>query len=273
MVRRLEGDVIVTSLPWDWPAVSRLRARRVFDCADDWSQILPGREARIRDLYQRIAAEADEVVCASERLAELFAPRAAAVVRNGTPASLLASPPAPRPGTSSMVYTGTLTERFDTAFVDATLELLPGWRLDLVGPCQYAGLGDAPDVALAGLVSRRSDRLTLHGPVDRDRLTSYLDAGDVLVMPHRMKGAVGGNIMKIYDYAARGRPFVTTPWTHGIEELVPPHTHIVTTPEAFAAAVLASATEPERYALDRRRWAEANSWDARWPAWEKAVVG
>jgi glycosyltransferase involved in cell wall biosynthesis len=273
MVRRLGGDVIVTSFPWDWPAVASQRARRVFDCADDWSQILPERASRIRDLYRRISAEADEVICASDRLAELFEPRRATVVPNGTPAALLATPPSAQPRTSSMVYAGTLTERFDIQLVDAALERLPGWHLDLVGPCQYAGLGDAPDQSLAALVSRWPGRVTLHGPVDRDRLTSYLDAGDVLVMPHRRKGAVGGNIMKIYDYAARGRPFVTTPWTDRIEELVPPHTQIVTTPETFAAAVGSSAAEPAGHAVDRRQWAEANSWDARWPAWEKAVVG
>jgi hypothetical protein len=85
--------------------------------------------------------------------------------------------------------------------------------------------------------------------------------------------AVGGDSMKIYDYAARGRPFVTTPWTERVERLVPPHACIVTTPEGFAAAVYGSRDEPRHFANDRRRWAKANSWDARWRSWEKAVLG
>ena len=34
----------------------------VFDCADDWSVIMPGRGAELRRRYEEVAAEADEIV-------------------------------------------------------------------------------------------------------------------------------------------------------------------------------------------------------------------
>ncbi len=265
--------VVVGMVPWEWPAISRRAGRRVFDCADDWSRVLPERRDRMLALYRRIADEADAIVCATENHIRLFAPREVAVVRNGTPAVLLATEPSARPMTSTMVYAGTLSERFDAPLVDAVLRELPDWRLDLYGPCQYAGRGGEPDSELASLLAAWPGRATWHGPVERERLAALLDSGDVLVVPHRRTGAVGGDAMKFYDYAARGRPVATTPWADAIEAIAPPHTHVAATPAAFSAALLDARDEPSGFALQRRRWAEANSWQARWQAWSAAVLG
>jgi hypothetical protein len=273
-LEQLGGDVIVATVPWEWPAVSRSRgARRVFDCADDWCEILPSRRTRLRALYDRVRAEADAIVCASDRLADLFAPREVAVVRNGTPASLLATQPEPAPRTSTMVYSGTMSERFDAQLIDAVLAQLPGWRLDLYGPCQYAGHAGHPDAELAGLLRRWPTRAVWHGTVSREHLAGHLDAGDVLVIPHRPLGAVGGDAMKFYDYAARGRPVATTAWIDHIEASAPPHTRVAVSAAAFAAAVRDAADEPEGFTAERRSWAEANSWKTRWPAWAEAALG
>jgi hypothetical protein len=275
LLARVEAEVMVAMVPWDWPAVSRYRSpRRVFDCADDWSQVMPARRARMRALYRRIGAEADAVICASEQLAELFHPCAVTVVRNGTPTALLATRPATRPTGSRMVYAGTMSERFDAPLVQALLGALPDWRLDLYGPCQYAGCASQPDAELARLLARWPTRIAWHGAVERDRLAARLDEGDVLVIPHRRRGAVdGGDAMKFYDYAARGRPVVTTPWMDAIDTIAPPHTHVAATPTTFAAAVRDATGEPPEFASTRRRWAEANAWDTRWGSWAKAALG
>jgi hypothetical protein len=273
MLDRMEGSVFVAMVPWEWPAVGRRDGvRRVFDCADDWSQILPAHRTRMRELYVQIATEADAIICASERLAELFARRDVTIVRNGTPTTLLETAPVPRPGTGTMVYAGTLSERFDSRFVEATLQQLPEWRIDLYGPCQYAGRADGPDAELQSVLDGFSARAAWHGPVERDHLARLLDQGDVLVIPHRTRGAVGGgDAMKFYDYAARGRPVVTTPWTENIEDLLAPHTLVASTPAEFAQAVRNAAEERSEFATDRRRWAETNSWTTRWPDWAKTV--
>jgi glycosyltransferase involved in cell wall biosynthesis len=271
----LRSQVIVATVPWEWPAVAQCEgARRVFDCADDWCKVMPPRRARLRALYDRVAAEADAIICASESLAELFAPRQATVVRNGTPASLLATHPVPVPHHSTMVYAGTMSERFDAPLVAAVLERLPEWRLDLYGPCLYAGCAAEPDAELAHLLERWPSRITWHGAVERELLAARLDEGDVLVIPHRRRGAVdGGDAMKFYDYAARGKPVATTRWTDAIDTIAPPHTRVAATPEAFAAAVQEAAAEPSEFAEVRRRWAEANAWETRWAAWSRAVFG
>ena len=141
-----------------------------------------------------------------------------------------------------MVYSGTLSERFDaTDSSTHVLARLPEWRLDLYGPCQYAGRGSEPDAELSALLGRWPTRATWHGTVARDRLAGALDAGDVLVIPHRRRGAVDGDAMKFYDYAARGRPVTTTPSTDTLEAMMPPHTHVAATPAEFAAAVREAA--------------------------------
>jgi hypothetical protein len=213
------------------------------------------------------------VVCATEHLARLFAPRKAVIVPNGTPATLLAERPMPVPRTSTMVYSGTLSERFDAKLVDELLSVLPEWRLDLYGPCQYAGRGSDPGEELSELLGRRSDRAAWHGAVPRDLLAGVLDAGDVLVIPHQRRGAVDGDWMKFYDYTARGRPVVTTPSTDTLAAMLPPHTFVAATAAEFAAAVREAAHEPAEYASTRRHWAEANAWETRWPAWSRAVFG
>ena len=78
--------------------------------------------------------------------------------------------------------------------------------------------------------------------------------------------------MKLYDYAARGRPIVVTR-----RSATPVATavgvRVATTPEQLAAAVLDAVGEPERAASVRRAWAADQSWTTRWAAWSNAVLG
>lgn len=269
------GAVVVATAPWHWPAVARVpAARRAFDCADDWSRLLPRRRDAIAALHRRIAVEADAIVVAAAPLAALFAPAAPVEVRNGTHASLLARPLADRPadGRPSMAYAGTLSERVDTRLLAAALEALPGWRLDLYGECRYAGRDGRPAPELAELLARFPERAAWHGPVARTGLAARLDAAAVLVLPHRPLGAVTGDAMKLYDYAARGRPIVSTRWAPGLAAGGPPYLTLADG-DAFAAAVAAAASEPAGRAREQRAWAEEQSWERRWPAWEQAVLG
>ena len=213
------------------------------------------------------------MICASDELAELFHPHPVHVVYNGTPAALLASAPSSRRAGSRMVYAGTMSERFDAPLVEALLAELPGWRLDLYGPCQYAGCGARPSAELKRLLDRWPSRVTWHGAVARDSLAARLDEGDVLVIPHRRIGAVSGDAMKFYDYASRGKPVATTSWTDAIHTIAPPHTRVAATPRMFAAAVQEAVGEPPEFAPIRRGWAEANSWQSRWPVWAAAALG
>jgi hypothetical protein len=107
--------------------------------------------------------------------------------------------------------------------------------------------------------------------ISREQMSDELDAGDVLVIPHRTEGANTGDSMKFYDYAAAGRPIVTSRWTPKVDEGAPPHTYVAESAEEFARAVLRAEHEPGSYAAERREWAEAARWSTRWQDWSAAA--
>lgn len=97
-------------------------------------------------------------------------------------------------------------------------------------------------------------------------------------MPHRRSSELGGlrgwggDVIKLYEYAARGRPIVSTSWSDGLAASGPPGLRVVEGARAFAQAV-ASATQDESEAGAQRAWARQRTWAARWPHWSSAVFG
>jgi glycosyltransferase involved in cell wall biosynthesis len=268
------GATIVATMPWQWPAVSGARdCRRVLDVGDDWATLIPAAARRARDLYARAAEEADAIVVASETLCELFPTANAQVVRNAVDDCLLDPPLSSPPGARRLVYVGTLSERFDAPLVGEVLDLLADWTLDLHGPCAYARCGEGPSPELTTLIDRPDGRARWHGPAARERVASLLDRGDVLLLANRGAASRGQDSMKIYDYAARGRPVVATAASmSGISE-TPPHLRVGGRPDELARLVAESAGEPGHWRQDRAGWAAAQSWDSRWPGWARALFG
>jgi glycosyltransferase involved in cell wall biosynthesis len=268
------ASTIVTTVPWHWPTVSRTAAnRRVLDVADDWASLIPSRARRIDQLYARAAAEADAIVVASGRLASLFDGRHVAVVRNAADDRLVRAPASQPPGERRLVYVGTLSERFDAPLAGALLDRLAGWTLELYGACAYARRGDAPGPELAALLRRTDRRARWLGPVPRERLLEVLDRADVLLLPNRGDQGRGQDSMKIYDYAARGRPIVATCGARdGITEL-PPHVRVGGDADVLGTLVLDAADEPPQAAEERRMWAAQQTWGSRWAHWSRALFG
>ncbi len=266
-------STVVATVPWQWPAVAATRAaRRVFDCADNWAERIPQRRALFLGLHDRIARQADAVVAVSEAIAELFTSGSPRIIPNGTTEELLAAPPSKPPAQPSLVFVGTLSERFDAPLVSRALDLLPRWRLELYGQCQYAGAGDRPGPELTALLESFPDRASWHGVVGRSGLPHVLDAGRVLLVPYR-RFEHPASSMKLFDYAARGRPIVSTRWAGDLERNGPPHLYLADTPEETALAVEAAAEEPRGRAAARRAWAEAERYESRWPEWSRALFG
>jgi glycosyltransferase involved in cell wall biosynthesis len=247
--------------------------RRVFDCGDNWCLVLPERRKALSTQYRRIGVEADAVIVNARPLAQLFGSREVAMVPNGASPELLATPLSPSPTGPVLVYAGTLSERFDAPLMAAVLERLVGWRLEIFGECRYAGHGGRPAAEVLDLVDRFPERVTRHGAKERDELAECLDRGKVFVLPHRPTGAVTGDAMKLYDYAARGRPIVSTTWSDHMTDDAPPGMRLADTAEAFAAAIESVQHEPVAAAGHRREWAEARSWEQRWPLWSRAALG
>lgn len=274
-LRRIPGSaeaVVVATQPWQWPAVARVSAaRRVFDCADDWARLIPRRAGAIDGLTRRIAREADAVIAVSGALASSFPGPRVSVVANGVDPVLAATPGEPPPPERRLVYAGTLSERFDAPLIEAVLDRLTGWELELYGQCQYAGQGERPDAELGRLLARHAGRVSWRGPVPRERLGGALDRGRVLIAPHRTGISRGQDSMKLYDYAARGRPIVSTPGALGPPELLAgAHVREADGVDAFARALEVAGDEADEVAVPVA-WLEAHSWPRRWAEWRAAA--
>ncbi|RZS87377.1 glycosyl transferase family 1 [Motilibacter rhizosphaerae] len=266
-------SVLVCQAPWDWHAVRSTPARRrVFDCTDDWTALMPHRAAMVRDTYARIGVEADEVIVVNPSLAEDFPRARVTVVRNGVLSALVRDEPASRPGARRMAYVGTLSERFDAPLLARVLELLPDWSLDLYGQCRYAGHGDEPAPELQQLLDTADGRVRWHGVVSREQLGSVLDAADVLVVANRPELSQGQSSMKVFDYAARGRPIVTTVPQMADAADAPPGTRLASTAEEFAAMVVEASEEPLATAKERIAWAASAAWSSRWREWSAMAI-
>jgi hypothetical protein len=273
LLRRVsQNGAVVINVPWQWPAITHAGGRRVFDCADDWSSVVAHRSTRIRQLYRQIGREADAIIVATPSLTEYFPADRTTVVRNGVSDDML-GPLAPAVKAPRLVHAGTLTPRFDAQLAAGVLDLLPDWTLDLYGQSQYPGSQERPGPELSRLLSDYAARIRWHGVLPREELSAALDRAAVTLALNRPELSIGQDSMKLYDYAARGRPTVATRFSAELDEDGPPHLRIAESAREMADAILASRCEPESCAGDRRRWAEEQRWISRWPGWSEAVFG
>jgi hypothetical protein len=272
LTRTVDAATLVVNVPWQWPASSALGVRRVFDCADDWSVLMPHRRERLTELYRQIGREADAIVLANPSLSKHFPGVRTALVRNGVSEDML-DPMTPSGSEARLVHAGTLSPRFDADLAAGVLEQLPGWTLDLYGQCQYPGQRDRPGPELARLLTDYAPRVRLHGVVSRTALSGAIDRGAVALVLNRPELSVGQDSMKLYDYAARGRPIVATSFAPDLKRDGPPRTRVADDAPGLAQAVLDATREPPTWAQERRRWAEERRWETRWPGWSDAIFG
>jgi glycosyltransferase involved in cell wall biosynthesis len=264
---------IVCSWPWDWPAVARTPAsRRIFDMADDWGELMPGRAERFASLYELISREADAIVVVNPALRARFPDRKPVVVRNGVDLKVIGGPA----GTdfrqeNTMIYVGTLTPRFDARLMHEVLAALPDWRLELIGQAMYPQCGDRPSGELQRLLDLTS-QVSWRGPRSRSESIACMDQATVAIAPNRPEHSLGQDSMKFYDYSARGMPIVSTRWFAADAE-IPPGLMVAESAVDFARCVCLAAICDEHGAQRRRDWAGEHTWTRRWGAWSNAVLG
>nr|NLI51558.1 glycosyltransferase family 1 protein [Propionibacterium sp.] len=210
----------------DWPAL--------YDITDDWLEAdrTPAAHARlVRDEALLLARCAEVVVCSPTLAAAKGAVRPVTLIPNAVDVDLYRRPqprPADLPSGPVAVYVGTVhTDRIDLDLCVATArELGPAGTLVLVGP---------HPLAAADLERLRHAGVLLVGPKPAAEVPGYLQHADVLVVPHVVTPfTLSLDPIKRYEYAAVGRPVVSTPVT-GFVEGDPRVT--VASGDAFAAAV------------------------------------
>lgn len=263
----------ICNLPWQW-AATRGRRFRVFDCADDWIRLLPpSRSQRLAWLFQQIADEADALIVASADLMHRFGEREVCVIPNGADPASISRRASQRPGSHSLVYVGTFSERFDADAIVGLMRAKLHCRLDLYGPCRYAGSGGRPAGELLGLLRAFPGRIRWHGAIPREDVPRAIDRADVVIVPHHPGQSEGQSSMKLFDSAARGRPAVVSAGVSCLNGGTPPGTYVVSHADQWAEAVTAAENEPADAAATRIAWARANTWDSRWPLWARSVLG
>ena len=148
----------------------------------------------------------------------------------------------PRPSDlpdAAAVYVGTLhTDRLDLALCEATAAALSGrGTLALVGP-------NALDASATDRL--RAAGVAILGPRPHEEVIAYLQHADVLVVPHAVTGFTDSlDPIKLHEYAAVGRPVVSTP-VAGFRDSRDPHVRVAPAPD-FPAAVRDALPAPTRF--------------------------
>jgi glycosyltransferase involved in cell wall biosynthesis len=192
-----------------WPAL--------YDITDDWLAA-----HRSSAQHQRMAREeaylldhCAEVVVCSPSLQRLKQARRVTLIPNAVDVELYRTPnsrPDDLPSGPYAVYVGTLhADRLDIDLCEATARALGAdGRLVLVGP-ELLSAHDRARLQTAGAV--------LLGPRRHTTIPGYLQHAEVLVVPHLVNAFTESlDPIKAYEYAAVGRPVVTTP-VAGFREL------------------------------------------------------
>lgn len=183
----------------------------LYDLTDDWlAAERPGAELdRIRRGEEWLLRNAAAVVACSEELVRRKA--SARVGIDLIPNAVdVAAYRVPRPRPTDLpavaaVYVGTLhRDRLDLDVCVATARLVAGrGSVVLVGP-------DALDPSDAARL--RAAGVLLLGPRRREDVVAYLQHADVLLVPHVVSPFTDSlDPIKLYEYAAVGRPVVATP--------------------------------------------------------------
>lgn len=184
----------------------------LYDITDDWlaADRAPAELERLQRDEGWLLANATAVVACSPELVRRKAP-----LRPG-PIQLIPNAvdvdayriSKPRPADlpdSAAVYVGTLhTDRLDVALCESTAAALRGHgTLVLVGPNALSA-DDTKRLESAGVV--------ILGARPHDEVIGYLQHADVLIVPHVVTPFTESlDPIKLYEYAAVGRPVVATP--------------------------------------------------------------
>lgn len=241
------------------PLARLTRWPTLYDITDDWAAAdrAPAELQRIRTAEQWLLRNAETVVACSHELVRRKSDErrgAIELVPNAVDVGAYRIPQ-PRPADlppSSAVYVGTLhTDRLDIALCEATAAALGSEGvLTLVGPNALSH-ADTARLRAAGVGVLGARRHT--------EVIGYLQHADALVVPHAVTSFTDSlDPIKLYEYAAVGRPVVSTP-VAGFRDADDPRVRIAAAsdfPAAVAAALRTASRFPEGADTPTPTWDE-----------------
>ena len=230
----------------------------LYDLTDDW--LAADRPVAELDRTRRgeewlLGHAAAVVACSSELVRRKAAARGDIVlIPNAVDVAAYRSPrrrPADLPEAAA-VYLGTLhRDRLDIELCLATARSLTAGRVVLVGPNAL----DAADTERL-----RAGGVLILGARGRDDVVAYLQHADVLLVPHVVSPFTDSlDPIKLYEYAAVGRPVVATA-VAGFRDAVDPRVRVVEA-SAFPSVVASLVPATTRFPDDAE--GTAPDWDDR----------
>jgi glycosyltransferase involved in cell wall biosynthesis len=237
----------------------------VYDCIDDW----PGGASspHYRDYYSGL----DEALCTSVDLLFLgsrqlansrarlnachqLVPQGVDLAAFLPPAQGFEVPPAlarlpgPRIGLVGVLN----AERVDVALIGYLARQRPQWSIVLIGPV-WKGLDEA--------ALRQHPNVHLLGNQPKESLGAFLAGLDVCMLPYLLNDFTRAIFpLKLYEYLASGKPFVSTP-IPACEEF-PGLIRTAATPQDFLLAVEQAMAEDSAELRDARQHAaRQNDWE------------
>ena len=191
--------------------LQRIHVPALYDVTDDWT--VADREAAelartVRQEQFLLSACREVVVCSATLARTKQTPRPMTVVPNGVDLAAYRSEhprPASLPTGPVALYVGTLhRDRLDVDLAVQTARAVQSHgHVVLAGPIALAD-ADADALRRAGAI--------LLGAQDRSEVPALLQHADVLVVPHVVTAFTESlDPIKLYEYAAAGRPVISTP--------------------------------------------------------------
>ena len=240
----------------------------VYDCIDEWAGTTSDPRLRryLQEIDRRMCREADVLFLGSQTLAAFRSdlnPRQEVVPQGVDMSNFLraSQPGLPRPADMVDIPSpiiglmGVLNrERLDVPLICHLADRRPNWSLVLVGPV-WAGLD------VEQLKSRPNIHLLGNKPVDK--LGDYLGAFDVCMLPYLLNDFTRSIFpLKLFEYLASGKPFVSTPIPACTE--FPRLIRTATSRDMFLLAIEAGLNEEDTsLRTERIAAARVNDWDRR----------
>lgn len=251
----LTNPVIWTSLPTAIDVVDEMNSRAlVYYCGDDFSALAGVDHEPVARMEEKLAAQADLIIAASDVLAARFPACKTLLTPHGVDYQLF-SAPAPRAsdlpiGRPIAGFYGALADWIDVGMIARAARSLPDWDFVLIGPVQtdVSALTQLPNVRLLG-------------PRAHSTLPSYSQHWTISMLPFHDNAQIQAcNPLKLREYLAAGAPIVATQFAAltPYSDLV----RIVTQRDSFANDLL-EASKDIAHNDARRLRVRNESWDAR----------
>jgi glycosyltransferase involved in cell wall biosynthesis len=260
----ISKPVIWLSLPPDRALIGRMdESLVIYDCMDRHAEFRKGRRAeRVAKEEIHLLEQAGVVLASSADLLDhCFRHNANAyLVRNGVnPEWLRRRAQESGPGEQlpesdgpTLGYVGTIGPWLDIELLAQVASQLPSAKVVLVGPVET----DLSPVS-------RFPNVIITGPVPYSAIPGIIDKLDVCLLPFKLNNLTRAvDPIKLYEYAALGKPMVSTPLPEVMDR---GDISEVAGREDFVNAIRGLLSQQPQPAVRQRRirFAEDNSWSVR----------